>query len=89
MTNTAQKTFNGWPSYEAWNTALWLNNDESQHSLVCEFAEQVVYHQITNDQAADYLICALPDRTGDGAEWDRDTVKHLIHEKFVELLEWS
>ena len=89
MRNTVEKTFNGWPSYEAWNTALWLNNDERNHALVCEFAEQVVYHKLTLDQAADYFLCAADDRTGDGAEWDRDTIKDLIHEQFVEMLEHS
>ena len=89
MTNLADKSFNGWPSYEAWNTALWLNNDERNYALVREFAEKVVYHQLTLDQAADYFLCNVDDRTGDGAEWDRDTIKGLIHENFVEMLEWS
>lgn len=30
MTNTIDKTYNGWTNYETWNVKLWLDNDGEQ-----------------------------------------------------------
>jgi hypothetical protein len=42
MTETQDKTYNGWTNYETWNAALWMDNDEGSYkSARCE-AEQAL-----------------------------------------------
>ena len=32
----ASKPYNGWPSWNAWNVSLWINNDEGLYNLALE-----------------------------------------------------
>ena len=82
-------TYNGYESYDHWNTALWLNNDESLYSLVSEKAELAVYMVFTKRQAGYEILRNLPARTPDGAEWQIDTILDVLDEHYQEQLAHS
>ena len=82
-------TYNGYKSYDHWNTALWLNNDEKFHNLMLNETEQAVYmHQTIADTIAN-IIKKLPEQTPDGATWQGDTIVELVLENYNEMLEHS
>jgi len=83
------KTFNGYTTYNHWNTALWLNNDEDMYNTMQNIVELVVYRHITKKQAVERLLKRLPAKTPDGATWQADTIAELIEENYVEQLKYS
>lgn len=83
------QTYNGYESYDHWNTALWLNNDESLYSLISEKAELVVYHVCTKTQAVYEILRELPATTPDGADWQADTILDVLDEHYQEQVIYS
>jgi hypothetical protein len=86
MTN---ETFNGYETYNHWQTALWLNNDEQFYNLLKNKVELVVYMVCTKSQAVYEILRELPEKTPDGAEWEADTILDLVNEHYDEQLQYS
>lgn len=86
MTDT---TYNGWESYDHWNTALWLNNEEDYHNLMLNKVELAVYMVCTRQQAIYELLRELPELTPDGAQWQADTIEDLFDENYQDQLAYS
>lgn len=82
-------TYNGYESYDHWNTALWLNNDESFYNLMINETEKAVYMQQSIADAIANIIKQLPEKTPDGAEWRGDTIADLVLENYNEQLQYS
>jgi hypothetical protein len=56
------KTYNGWPNYETWNVALWLDNDEYSHNYWTSQAEVAVKdHDGNKDEATQQLAGQIKD----------------------------
>lgn len=85
----ADNSFNGYESYDHWQTALWLNNDQRFYSMLKNKAELVVYMTYTMSQATNELLSELPDVTPDGAKWEVDTIYDLVAEQYEEQLQYS
>lgn len=83
------KTYNGYESYDAWNTALWLNNDEKFYNMLQNKVELVVYMHMTKTQAVYEMLRDLPPMTPDNAMWVADTILDLIDEQYNEQLQYS
>jgi len=82
-------TYNGYESYDHWNTALWLNNDEGLYNLMINEVEQAVYMKQSIADAVANIIKQLPEETPDGATWRGDTIVELVLENYNEMLEHS
>lgn len=82
-------TFNGYETYDHWNTALWINNDERMYNMLLNKVELVVYMRISKTQAVDEMLQNLPRKTPDGATWQADTIFDLIEEQYNEQLQYS
>jgi len=65
------KSYNGHESYNAWNVALWLYNDDGLYRL----AQGCVNQARTLDEAAGDLLSLLPDKTPDGVRFTYHTVR--------------
>jgi hypothetical protein len=74
-------TYNGYPSYDHWNTALWLNNDEVLYSKLKAYAHCVRHELFTVEQALPDLLAELGSRTPDNRYWQADTVADLLIEQ--------
>lgn len=81
--------FNGYASWEDWNVALWLNNDESLYNTLCHYAELAAYMTISHSDALKSLLAALPDQTPDGAEFSAESVKPMLDEQIAEHIKYS
>lgn len=77
-------TYNGYESYDHWNTALWLNNDEGLYNLVSRKADLVACGVCTKTQAVYEILRELPESTQDGAEWQADTILDILDEHYQE-----
>lgn len=86
MTNN---TFNGYESYNHWNTALWINNDQRFYNLLKNKVELVVYMACTKSQAVYEILRELPEETPDGAKWEADTILDLVTEHYDEQIQYS
>ena len=86
MTNT---TYNGYESYDHWNTALWINNEESFYNMLQNKVELAVYMVCSRQQAIVELIRDLPELTPDGAVWQSETIEDLFDENYQEQLKHS
>ena len=82
-------TYNGYESWDHWNTALWLNNDESFYNIMLNETEQAVYMKQSIADAVGNIIRQLPEQTPDGATWQGDTIVELFLENYNEMLEHS
>lgn len=86
MTN---QTYNGYKTYDHWNTALWLNNDKSLHDLLCNKVELAVYMVCSREQAIIELLRDLPSKTPDDADWQTETIEDLFDEMYQDQLLYS
>ena len=75
-------TFNGYESYNHWNTALWINNDQRFYNLLKNKVELVVYMACTKSQAV------TRSQAPDGATWEADTILDLVTEHYDEQLQY-
>ncbi len=82
-------TYNGWESWDHWQTALWLNNDESLYNIMINKVELAVYMVCTRQQAINELLRELPELTPDGATWQPDTIEYLFDENYLDQLLYS
>jgi len=82
-------TYNGYESYDHWNTALWLNNDAEFYNLMLNKVELVVYMRLNKIQAVSEILRELPAKTPDDAVWQSDTILDLIDEHYTEQLQYS
>lgn len=67
----ASKPYNGHPSWNAWNVALWIGNDEGLYRLAMEMNAK---HKRV-ERAARAMLAYLPERTPDGARYSHNSVK--------------
>ena len=86
MTN---QTYNGYKTYDHWNTALWLNNSESLHNLLCNKVELAVYMVCSRQQAITELLRELPSKTPDDADWQVETIEDLFDDIYQDQLLYS
>lgn len=80
---------NGWKTWDHWQTALWISNDEGLYAMLQEVAEQVVYQQMSRYDAVSYILEVLPEQTPDGGTWQREVVTGLLEEEYNEMLQYS
>ena len=71
-------SYNGYPNYETWNAALWIQNDEFLYNTAracVEFAAEdespwwKFVRCMTNGQIGRHLVT-----TGDGVRWDDEAI---------------
>ena len=82
-------TYNGYESYDHWNTALWINNEERFYNMLLNKVELAVYMVCSRQQAIIVLIRDLPELTPDGAVWQSETIEDLFDENYQEQLKHS
>lgn len=79
MTNTTHQpdqTYNGHPTWEHWNVALWVNGTEGLYRIAYDLA---VKHG--EKKAALYLAIVLDGRsTPDGVPYTLELIRHAIRE---------
>jgi hypothetical protein len=70
--------YNGHPSYNAWNNALWINNDEGLYT----FAKELKHQYGTARKAAEAFVEAMQEagqcKTPDGAPWTVTNVARAL-----------
>lgn len=75
-------TYNGHPSWQHWNVALWLYNDEVLYSLV----KDAVKREDNTEEAAVRVLNALHMHsivdTPDGATYTLETIKAALDEEY-------
>lgn len=65
--------YNGHPSYNYWNVALWIGNDEGLYRLALDCIRRAK----TRRQAAEAFVDAIGGgKTPDGAPWTVAAVQH-------------
>ena len=67
------KSFNGHPSWNAWNVSLWIANDEPLYRRAYELGRK-----LGAMGAADILCGELPPKTPDGAPYAKRNVERAI-----------
>ena len=83
------KAYNGHRSWNAWNVALWIGDDEGLYQFAMECIESVRrrYPIVSNSSIACLAAChflnACNDRTPDGAVYNHLCIK-LAMEGFME-----
>jgi hypothetical protein len=80
---------NGYETYDHWNTALWINNEERFYNILQSKVELTVYMVCSRQQAISELIRDLPELTPDGAVWQSETIEDLFDESYQEQLKYS
>lgn len=73
------KAYNGHRSWNAWNVSLWLHNDPDWYA---EWSWMPEYPEISLKRAVNRLMAALPERTPDGAVFNRLAIKLAIEENW-------
>lgn len=68
------RTYNGHPSYNAWNVSLWLNNDEGLYNLM----KDCIRHASNRTQAAQDMLGMLPAKTPDGAPYTVTNIRRAM-----------
>lgn len=81
ITNPTTKHINGYPSWDHWNVALWMLNDERLYNLMANYAEGVAYLQKKRLAGLGELLAVLPKKTPDGAIIDHETLAPVFFEE--------
>lgn len=80
------KEYNGHRSWNAWNVALWINNEESLYNLAQEVCTETVKQGRSIDTASTKFIKWLgATNTPDGATYNRLCVKLAIRDIYDEV----
>lgn len=73
------KTYNGHPSYNAWNVALWIGNDEGLYNFARDCKRR---HGVRG--GAEAFVQDMEDigqpRTGDGVRWTVTNVMRAMRD---------
>lgn len=74
------RRYNGHSSWNAWNVALWIGNDESsyRHGLDCIKAARRESSRRVYSRAAEMMRQYLPEKTPDGAVYSFASVRHAL-----------
>jgi len=74
----AKRPYNGHPSYNLWNVALWFGNDEGLYNM----ARQAIRHYGSRDKAAEAICAELHEagivKTPDGAPYSKTSIRHAL-----------
>ena len=65
--------YNGHPSWNAWNVALWISNDEGTYRDAVRLSRN-----LGKDEAARTLLRMLPARTPDGAPYTFTNIRRAL-----------
>ena len=76
--------YNGHPSYDHWNVALWLYNDEGTYDIICQAIKRNYSLSDCTREVLDTLSELGVEHTGDGVEYTYDTVMCAIEEDYTE-----
>lgn len=68
--------YQGHKNWNFWNVSLWIGNDEGLYNL----AREAIRRNRTKDQAARYMMEALPAKTPDGAPYSVSSVRAALRE---------
>lgn len=68
--------YQGHKNWNHWNVSLWIGNDEGLYNL----AREAVRRNKTKDEAARYMLGALPEKTPDGAPYSISSVRAALRE---------
>jgi hypothetical protein len=70
-------TYNGHPSYNAWNVSLWIYNDEGLYHL----AQRCKRRNPTLSEAArEFIACVGSESTPDSVKWTKTNVIRAMRE---------
>jgi hypothetical protein len=78
-------TYNGYPSLEHWNTALWLNNDELFYVILRKYASAMANDRFGLLTATKLLLEELPEQTPDRINWREGQIELLLIEQVEEI----
>ena len=67
QTNLMTEPYNGYSSYETWNVALWLGNDEGLYNMARQWAEH-------GYKSLSHMLMEFSPSTPDGVKWDDDNL---------------
>ena len=91
MTTTSTlPTYNGWATYETWNVALWMQNDEFLYNTAKACVEYCGDNETPYDK---FVRCMMEGQIGrmlgqtrDNVRWDSVAIDHdEINEMMIEL----
>jgi hypothetical protein len=73
----AAKPYNGHPSWNAWNVALWIGNEESLYRFAIECLSRPHLGRKPSLAVAThrFMACVAGDKTPDGARYSRNSVR--------------
>ena len=92
QTNLTDTSFNGYSSYETWNVALYIQNDEFLYNTAKACVEYCGENETPYDK---FVRCMMEGQigrflgsTGDNVRWDDDNIdRDKINEMMEELMD--
>jgi len=82
----AAKPYNGFPSWNAWNVSLWINNDEGLYNMARETVKRyyrngaVAMRKAESRAAAEIACDFASDKTPDGARYSETSLRHALRD---------
>lgn len=71
----AAKPYNGYPSWNAWNVSLWINNDEGLYNLALDCVRA---NKNRHRAARAFCLNVGATRTPDGGRYNATAVYHAM-----------